>query len=96
MGWATRYIKELHLGKPVIIYPRGNSMTPRIKSGDQCRVRPLEDNEPTKGDIVLCRVNRKEYLHLVISVRKESYQIGNNHGRTNGWISRNQIFGKLD
>ena len=46
------------------------------------------------GDVVLCKVNGREYLHLIKAVQGERYQIGNNRGRINGWVSRNGIFGK--
>jgi hypothetical protein len=46
------------------------------------------------GDIVLCKVNGAEYVHLIKAVRGEQFQIGNNRGRINGWISGHNIFGK--
>jgi hypothetical protein len=47
------------------------------------------------GDIVLCKVNGREYLHLVKAIQGPRFQIGNNRGRINGWVSANAIFGKL-
>ena len=36
------------------------------------------------------------YLHKISAIKNEkTYQISNNHGHVNGWISRNQIFGKV-
>jgi hypothetical protein len=35
-----------------------------------------------------------EYLHLVKAIDGERFQIGNNRGRINGWISRSGIFGR--
>lgn len=93
--WATQFIELLKKGKTVVMYPRGNSMVPRIKSGQRCVVAPLKDGEPVKNDVVLCKVNGNQYLHKVLAVRGNSFQIGNNKGRVNGWISRNSIFGKL-
>lgn len=70
-------------------------MRPRVKSGQLCTVAPLEEDEPIKGDVVLCKVNGHEYLHLVKAVQGERYQIGNNKGKINGWVRRGMIFGKL-
>ncbi len=95
MGWATHYIEKLKDGETVSFRPRGNSMIPKIHSGDLCTVRPL-DGPPEKGDIVLCRVNGNQYLHLVSATRGDQFQISNNKGRINGWISSNQIFGILE
>ena len=46
------------------------------------------------GDIVLCKVNGREYLHLIKAIQGNRFQIGNNRGRINGWISANSVFGK--
>ena len=71
-------------------------MKGKIASGQLCTVRPLEEEEDLKkGDIVLCKVRSAQYLHLVKAVRGSQYQIGNNIGGINGWISRNAVFGKL-
>lgn len=48
-----------------------------------------------KNDIVFCKVNGHYYLHKICAIKGDSYLIGNNHGHMNGWISRNNIFGKV-
>ena len=45
------------------------------------------------GDIVLCKVNGFEYLHLVKAMQGERFQIGNNRGGINGWIGSKAIYG---
>ena len=71
-------------------------MSGKIESGQLCTVVPLsKDAQLEKGDIVLCKVNGNEYLHLVKAIQGPRYQIGNNRGRINGWVSINSIFGKL-
>lgn len=94
MSWATHLIEKLREGETVSFRPRGNSMTPKIKSGDLCTVVP-DISEIKKGDIVLCKVRGSQYLHLVSAIRGDQYQISNNHGRVNGWITVSNIFGKL-
>jgi hypothetical protein len=93
MGWATRYIDQLKAGVTVRFRPRGNSMRGKIESGQLCTVAPLKDRLILKNDIVLCKVNGREYLHLVTALKGEQIQIGNNRGRINGWISRTSIYG---
>lgn len=93
MSWASRYIERLMQGETVQFRPRGNSMSGKIESGQLVTVVPLGDRTPQVGDIVLCRVNGSQYLHLVKAVSGERFQIGNNRGRINGWISRRNIFG---
>lgn len=95
MSWATNYIARLTAGEPVTFRPRGTSMRPKIESGALVRVRPLLADEPRVGDIVLCSIGRVDYLHLVTDEEIGRYQIGNNHGRTNGWTTRDHIFGRV-
>ncbi len=95
MGWATPYIEKLQKGETVSFRPRGSSMEPKIYSGQLCTVTPVDPGTITPGDVVLCKVRGKEYLHLVIAVRPGQFQIGNNRGHINGWISADAIYGKL-
>ncbi len=94
--WATPYLPALAADEPVIFRPRGNSMTPRIKSGQVVTVVPLgKDENPAKGDVVLCKVKGAHYLHLVKAIAGDRFLIANNHGHENGWTERANIFGKL-
>lgn len=95
MGWAASYIEKLKNGETVAFRPRGHSMQGKVDSGQLCTVAPIADvGELIKGDIVLCKVNGNEYLHLIKAIQGPRFQIGNNRGRINGWISANAIFGK--
>jgi len=69
-------------------------MKGKIESGQLCTVEPISDFASLqKGDIVLCKVNGNEYLHLIKAIQGPKFQIGNNRGRINGWIGANSIFG---
>lgn len=93
MSWASRYIEKLMRGETVQFRPRGNSMSGKIDSGQLVTVVPLGSKTPQIGDVVLCKVNGAQYLHLVKAVSGDRFQIGNNRGRINGWTSRRNIFG---
>ncbi len=93
MSWASKYIEKFSQGEAVQFRPRGNSMSGKIESGQLVTIVPLHDRVPRVGDIVLCKVNGAQYLHLVKAVSGERFQIGNNRGRINGWTSRRNIFG---
>lgn len=96
MGWATDYIEQLKEGKTIQCRPRGNSMKPKINSGQLCTVEPVKkDTELKKGDIVLCKVNGNQYIHLISAVKGKQFQISNNSKHVNGWITRTSIYGKL-
>jgi phage repressor protein C with HTH and peptisase S24 domain len=96
MGWASDYIEQLKEGKSIECRPRGNSMDPKIKSGQLCKIDPVtKDTELQKGDIVLCKVNGNQYLHLISAIKGNQYQISNNKKHVNGTVTRSSIFGKL-
>ena len=95
MGWATHYIEKLKNGETVSFRPRGNSMKGKIESGQLCTVEPIEDFAALqKDDIVLCKVNGREYIHLIKAVQGARFQIGNNRGHLNGWVGTNSVYGK--
>lgn len=98
MSWATHYIELLKQGVTVSFKPRGNSMQPKINSGDMVTLEPISDDTVLRpGDIVLCKVGGRQYLHLIKAMRNPQspqYQIGNNKGGVNGWTSRSNIYGK--
>ena len=95
MGGATGYIEQLRAGETVSVRPRGQSMSPKIESGQLCTVAPVDPATIAVGDIVLCKVRGSEYLHLVKAIRDGQFQIGNNRGFINGWVSANAIYGRL-
>jgi len=96
MSWATQYIKKLLEGESVQFRPGGSSMVPKIKSGQLCTVEPIQEYDKLeKGDIVLCKVNGRQFLHLIRAIKEGRFQIANNKGFINGWVGPAQIFGKL-
>ncbi len=111
MGDGTKvHVEKLLKGEVVSFRPRGNSMKPIIFDKQLVTITPISLLENgiesiQKGDVVLCKVNGKQMLHLVSAIKgtlsnKEGkntlqFQISNNHGHTNGWCSYNHIYGKL-
>ena len=94
MGWANTYIAQLKQGETVSFRPRGHSMTGRIDSGQLCTVVPVDNTALAVGAIVLCTVRGNQYLHIIKAIQGERFQIGNNRGLINGWVSAAAIFGK--
>lgn len=79
-------------GRNVEYSEGGNSMLPLIKSRQPVTLSPVDATKLEKGDIVLVKVNRNVYTHLVKGVRVGQVLIGNNHGRINGWTSLANVF----
>jgi hypothetical protein len=75
------------------VRPRGHSMAGKVDDGDTVTVEPVGERQLRAGEVVLCRVRGREYLHLVKAVQGNRYLIGNNRGGINGWIGRAAIFG---
>src|SRR3954462_8597051 len=94
MGWATEHIARLQRGETVQLRPRGQSMRGKIESGQLCTVEPASAADLRVGDVVLCKVNGRQYLHLIKAIQGDRFQIGNNRGRINGWVSANCIYGR--
>jgi len=93
MSWATHYIEKLKNGETVSFRPKGNSMQGKVDSGQLVTVEPIGERELQKGDIVLCKVNGSQYLHLIKAIQGDRFQIGNNRGRINGLVGRSLIYG---
>lgn len=94
-NWADEYIKELKQGKDVQFRPQGDSMRPLIRSGQLVTVTPrfLRISE---GDVVLCTVNKNQYLHRVNRIIQHfEFEIGNMKGFINGTCHRLNIYGKV-
>ena len=89
--------EHLKNGEECVVVGFGQSITPRLKSGQPVRVIPITDDvELKKNDIVFCKVNGCYYLHKISAIRNnKTYKTSNNHGHVNGWISRNKIYGKV-
>lgn len=82
--------------KPLCIKVVGNSMAPKIRSGELIWLEPVgREGKIEKGDIVLAHVSGRFYVHLVSGVRDGKVQISNNHGRINGWTSRARVYGRV-
>ena len=87
---------HLRQGETCIVVGYGNSMAPKLMSGEAVIMEPVnEDTVLEKGDIVLVKVNGKYYCHLISAIRKNSYQISNNHKHVNGWVSKSKIYGRM-
>jgi hypothetical protein len=59
-------------------------MKGKIASGQLVTVEPVGDRILKKGDIVLCKVNGNQHLHLLKAVQAGRFQIGNNVGGMDG------------
>lgn len=86
--------QRLENGETFITSEKGNSMTPRINSGQKHKLAPCALTDISIGDIVYCKVKGSFYTHLVKALNeKRGALIANNHGRENGWTKN--VYGKV-
>jgi len=97
MNWAL-HVERLAKGETVSFRPKGNSMVPKIQSGQLVTVSP-DVSALKEGDIVFCKVKGTHYVHLVKGIKTEGdkklFLIGNNRGGLNGWIGANALYGRV-
>lgn len=85
---------RLECGETFITKEKGNSMSPKIKSGQEHELSPTHWTEVQIDDIVYCKVKGNFYTHLVKAVdANRGVLIGNNKGGINGWTK--QVYGKV-
>ena len=80
----------------VTFRPRGHSMEPRITDRQQVTVYRLGSYALQVDDVVLARVRSRVCLHKITAIDGKRIQISNNHGRVNGWTTRDKIAGIAD
>jgi hypothetical protein len=93
VSWANFAKIALREGKSVQIKPRGHSMTGKVNDGDLVSLSPVDPATLKVGSIVLVRCKGRDYLHLIKAIDGNRFQIGNNKGGINGWVSENAIYG---
>ena len=94
--WATDALAALTRGESVQVRPRGHSMRPRIADGALVTLEPCIASDLAVGDIVLARVRGwLLVLHQIISIEPGRFQIGTVAGRSDGWVSADEIFGRV-
>jgi hypothetical protein len=95
MGWVKDALAELAAGRQVQVRPFGGSMRGRIESGQLVTLAPAVPGDVRVDDVVLVRWRNNYLLHLVKEIREDRFLIGNDVGKTNGWVSADALAGKV-
>lgn len=85
-------IDMLNNGIELARFEFGNSMSPKLLSGEYCILKPLKNGEEANvGDAVFCNVNGIVMTHMVLSKKnndsKVEYLISDTSGNIYGWTS---------
>ena len=101
---------QLLEGKSVVYRSSGNSLWPRVQSGQKCTFIPVRAAGQKLqqlgvylhvGDIVFCEVQPRDrfFAHEIKEIETIKwvtyYSIGNARGHINGWCEAKHIYGKL-
>jgi hypothetical protein len=70
-------------------------MRGRIEDNQRVTLGPVDPTQIIADDVVLVRWRGNVLLHVVKEVDGERLLIGNNVGKTNGWVTRADVLGKL-
>lgn len=70
-------------------------MRGRIESGQQVTIEPAAFTELAVDDIVFVGWKGNYLLHLVKELAVDRVLIGNNLGKINGWVSAEDILGRV-
>ena len=88
-------LEKLQNGETFETSERGDSMIPKLFSGQKHILAPVKDwTEVEVDDIVYAKIKGRFLTHLVTAKdHKKGCQISNNHGFVNGWTK--SIYGKV-
>lgn len=95
MGWVKDTLENLTDGKNAQIRPMGGSMRGRIESGQLVTIAPIEPSAVQVDDVVFVQWRGNYLLHLVKEIKNGQFLIGNNVGKTNGWVTGDAIRAKV-
>jgi hypothetical protein len=72
------------------------SMRAAIKHGQTLTMSPIADpGEIHAGDLVLVKWHQSTIFHMVGEIQGDRYLIVNSLGKVNGWVSANEILGRI-
>lgn len=86
-------IEKLKAGETVKFRPAGHSMAPFVLHKQLVTMEPVGRDTMLDGQIVLCKVQGRNFLHFAGLLGDGKYRIANAKGRVNGWCYRHNIFG---
>jgi hypothetical protein len=95
MGWSNDARDALLAGRAVTVRPRGGSMRGRVEDGQEVTIEPVLPDDVGVDDVVFVRWKGGYLLHLVKEANDGQLLIGNNVGKTNGWVARHDVLGRM-
>jgi hypothetical protein len=95
MGKVKDALKRLKENGECDIRPFGGSMKGRIESGQLVTLQVINGDNVKVDDAVFIKWKGNYLIHLVKKITETEVLIGNNLGKTNGWISKKDVIAKV-
>ena len=84
-------------GKTVRVAVNGQSMLPFFRSGSTITLRPVQDEDIRKYNVVMADAGHAYVVHRIVEVGKENITLlGDGNLRGTECVTRNKIYGVVD
>jgi hypothetical protein len=93
MGWVKGALLALKENGECQIRPHGGSMRGRIESGQLVTIKAVVPSEVSIDDVIFVRWKGNHLLHIAIDIEDGEVLVGNNLGKTNGWVPLQNVVG---
>ncbi len=95
MSWVKDALKQLAETGECKVRPFGGSMRGRIESGQLVTIKSIDGQDVQLDDAIFIRWKGNYLLHLAKEITEDEILIGNNIGKINGWIRKEDVIGKV-
>ena len=95
MGWVKDALRELQQTGICHIRPIGGSMRGKIESGQLVTLKKIQPEEVEIEDVIFVKWKNNYLLHLAKKISENDILIGNNIGKINGWIPKENVIAKV-
>jgi len=95
MGWVKDAIQALEEDGICQIRPFGGSMRGRIESGQLVTIEAIDGEDVQVDDAIFVKWKNNYLLHIAKEIKDKEILIGNNVGKINGWISLEDVLGRV-
>ena len=95
MGWVKEALQQLKEKDTCQVRPIGGSMKGKIESGQLVSIQKINGALVKVEDIIFIKWKNNYLLHIAKEVKNDEILIGNNLGKINGWIPKENVIGKV-
>ena len=94
ISWVKDEINQLTENETCQVRPIRGSMRRRIESGQLVTIEKYKGGLKI-DDVIFIKWKKNYLLHIASNIEEDQIEISNNLGKINGWITENDIIGKV-